>query len=115
MRVELKDGGWAEVRSAPTNAQYVAIIEASERAASGRGSWIAWAQTVGQQLAEAGECRVDGKLVDLFDAWDEADVDDIDKVCTAAQESWREWQKQRRPKARKRPSSATTSAAERSG
>lgn len=87
-----------ELKDKPNTADYVAIVEAAERASNGRGSFIGWAQTVGQTF-----------LLDDID-WDEADPDDTDAICTAAQNLWKEWQKQRRPKATKPKSSADTSA-----
>ena len=101
MRLDLPSGRTVELKDKPTTADYVAIIEAAERAASGRGSWIGWAQAVGQRFLDT---------EDVLDGWDDADPDDTDAICAQAQTLWKEWQKQRRPKATKSTSSADTSA-----
>jgi hypothetical protein len=105
-------GQWADLRERPTNAQYVAITEAAERAQRGTGSWTRWAQTLGRELTVAWHARGDdGKPLDLDDdGWDLADPEFIDGICTKAQELYREWRASRRPKATSVTSSDATSA-----
>jgi hypothetical protein len=101
VRLDLPSGRTVELKDKPNTADYVAILEAIERAQRGTSTLVAWAQVVGQTylLTE-----------DVLDGWDELDPDDTDAICGKAQELWREWQKQRRPKATKRKPSPDTSA-----
>ena len=98
-RLKLPDGQWADQRTTPRNAEYVAIIEAAEKASSGQGSWIAWAQTVGRRMTTAWSVRdEDGKPLPFDDdGWATADPELIDAICAQAQAHWKEWRTKRRP------------------
>jgi hypothetical protein len=98
-RADLPDGQWADIRTSPTHAQYRAIISAMEDAASGRGSMIEWASTVGRQMCAGWLVRSDdGDTLDLDDeGWDDAPADIIDAICTEAQLAYKAWDAARRP------------------
>jgi len=118
-RADLPDNQWADIRTSPTHAQYRAIISAMEDAASGRGSMIDWASTVGRQMCAAWLVRDEaGDSLDLDDeGWDAAPADIVDAICTEAQLAYKAWDAARRPLVKSRnaklaalPSSSETSA-----
>jgi hypothetical protein len=97
--LDLPDGQWAELRTAPTHGQYVAIMAAQERAMLGRSSFEEAGDIRGRTLTVTWNVRgEDGKPLDLDD-WDEMPAAIGILICQKAQELWEGWQAARRPKA----------------
>ena len=96
-RLDLPDGQWADLLERPYHAEYLAILEASERAVRGDATWAEWAFTLGRQYTKVWGLRGDdGQAIDLKD-WSKVDPDLVDAICTEAQNRWREWQAARVP------------------
>jgi hypothetical protein len=97
-RLDLPDGQWADLVEKPTHGDYVAILEAAEDAATGRGSAVAWQETIGRRFTKAWHVRsADGSLLSDVDDWDPVDPDITDAIITEAQNRWDDWQANRRP------------------
>lgn len=96
-RLELPDGQWADLLVKPRHAEYLAIIEAAERAEDGTGTWAEWALTIGQQYTTAWRVTLEGGDPAPLDDWSGVDPDITDAICTEAQSRWREWSANRRP------------------
>jgi len=102
-RFELPDGQWADMLVEPKHADYVAVMQAQEEAATGNGSIIDWKITVGQRFVKAWNVRgEDGEPLKIDD-WSQADPRVTMALCDEALVRWREWEARRPPFVTRKP------------